>query len=94
MVTQAESINARSWLFAPGDSERKMEKATAGVADIVLLDLEDAVAEGEKPNARSMVTTFLKAHPLERARLWVAIPAASCCPKCAGAPMSSYSTTT
>src|SRR5271169_2974290 len=73
MVTQAESINARSWLFAPGDSERKMEKATAGVADIVLLDLEDAVAEGEKPKARSMVTTFLKAHPLERARLWVRI---------------------
>jgi citrate lyase subunit beta/citryl-CoA lyase len=73
MTTQAESINARSWLFAPGDSERKMEKATAGAADIVLLDLEDAVAEGEKPKARSMVTAFLKAHMEQRARLWVRI---------------------
>jgi citrate lyase subunit beta / citryl-CoA lyase len=73
MTTQVESINARSWLFAPGDSDRKMEKATAGAADIVLLDLEDAVAEGEKPKARSMVTAFLKAHAEQRARLWVRI---------------------
>jgi citrate lyase subunit beta/citryl-CoA lyase len=73
MTTQVESISARSWLFAPGDSERKMEKATAGAADIVLLDLEDAVAEGEKAKARSMVTAFLKAHAEQRARLWVRI---------------------
>ena len=73
MATQAEGINARSWLFAPGDSERKMEKATASAADIILLDLEDAVAEGEKPKARSMVPAFLKAHAAQRARLWVRI---------------------
>jgi citrate lyase subunit beta / citryl-CoA lyase len=73
MITHEQSINARSWLFAPGDSERKMEKATAGAADVVLLDLEDAVAEGEKPKARSMVTAFLKAHPEQRARLWVRV---------------------
>ena len=29
----------RSWLFAPGDSARKMEKAAGGPADIVILDL-------------------------------------------------------
>ena len=73
MAIQAEGINARSWLFAPGDSERKMEKATAGAADIVLLDLEDAVAEGEKSKARSMVTAFLKAQTQQRTRLWVRI---------------------
>ena len=73
MAIHEESINARSWLFAPGDSERKMEKAAAGAADIVLFDLEDAVAEAEKPKARSMVTAFLKAHPAQRARLWVRI---------------------
>jgi citrate lyase subunit beta/citryl-CoA lyase len=73
MATQVEGINARSWLFAPGDSERKMEKATAGAADIVLLDLEDAVAEGEKPKARSMVAAFLTANAKHRARLWVRI---------------------
>lgn len=78
MATQGEHFNARSWLFAPGDSERKMQKATASTADIVIFDLEDAVAEAEKPKARSMVAAFLKANaPLSdtqgRARLWVRI---------------------
>jgi len=73
MATQAESINARSWLFAPGDSERKMEKATASAADIVLIDLEDAVSEAEKPKARAMVSAFFKANAKHRERLWVRI---------------------
>ena len=73
MANQMAGSNARSWLFAPGDSERKMEKATAGTADIVLLDLEDAVAEGEKPKARSMVAAFLNANAQLRQRLWVRI---------------------
>ena len=73
MMNQVTGSNARSWLFAPGDSERKMEKATAGTADIVLLDLEDAVAEGEKPKARSMVSAFLTANAQQRQRLWVRI---------------------
>lgn len=52
----------RSWLFAPGDCERKMAKATASGADIVIYDLEDAVSEAEKPKARTMVTAFLKSN--------------------------------
>jgi len=67
-------FNARSWLFAPGDSGRKMEKAAAGPADIVIIDLEDAVAEEGKPGARAMVAAFLADRPeAERARLWVRI---------------------
>lgn len=73
MATHAEGIDARSWLFAPGDSERKMEKAVAGTADIVVFDLEDAVAEAEKPKARSMVSAFLNANETDRERLWVRI---------------------
>jgi len=73
MTNETASVSARSWLFAPGDSERKMEKATAGMADIVILDLEDAVAEGEKPKARSMTSAFLSAHGQLRERLWVRI---------------------
>ena len=67
------SFQARSWLFAPGDSERKMEKAIAGDADIVLFDLEDAVSDSEKPRAREMVAAVIKAHPEQRRRLWVRI---------------------
>jgi citrate lyase subunit beta/citryl-CoA lyase len=67
------AAGARSWLFAPGDSDKKMEKARASAADIVILDLEDAVAEPEKPAARKSVVDFLKAHPADAARLWVRI---------------------
>ncbi len=63
----------RSWLFAPGDSARKMEKAAGGPADIVILDLEDAVATANKPEARRMVAEFLRANEQDRARLWVRI---------------------
>lgn len=73
MTATPASISARSWLFAPGDSERKMEKAVAGPADIVLFDLEDAVAETQKPVARGRVAAFLAAQPADRSRLWVRI---------------------
>jgi citrate lyase subunit beta / citryl-CoA lyase len=72
-MATAEFFKARSWLFAPGDSERKMEKATGSTADIVIFDLEDAVSESEKPKARGMVAAFLKANVQHRARLWVRI---------------------
>lgn len=68
-----EKFHARSWLFVPGDSERKMEKAVSSPADVVLLDLEDAIAEAEKVSARSRVAAFLSAHQTQRSRLWVRI---------------------
>jgi citrate lyase subunit beta/citryl-CoA lyase len=74
MIGTGETLSARSWLFAPGDSERKMEKAAAGAADIAIFDLEDAVAEEGKPRARVMVSDFLRSRPEDaRARLWVRI---------------------
>lgn len=66
-------MKMRSWLFAPGDSEKKMTKALEGNADIVLIDLEDAVAPEAKPQARTMVHDFLKANAAQRDRLWVRI---------------------
>jgi citrate lyase subunit beta / citryl-CoA lyase len=71
MTTQ--SIDARSWLFAPGDSQRKMEKAVAGPADIVILDLEDAVTDAQKPQGRAMVSAFMRANAAQRQRIWVRI---------------------
>ncbi len=64
---------ARSWLFAPGDSDKKMRKATDSSADIVLIDLEDAVAPESKAMARPMVRDFITANPAQRHRLWVRI---------------------
>lgn len=45
----------RSELAVPGSSPRFFEKAAAGDADIVFLDLEDAVAPDRKAEARSNV---------------------------------------
>lgn len=66
-------IKVRSWLFAPGDSEKKMAKAADSAADIALFDLEDAVATENKPLARQMVHDFLAARPEGRERLWVRV---------------------
>ena len=49
----------RSLLFAPGDDEKKMGKASSIGADCVILDLEDSVTETRKPLARDMVSQFL-----------------------------------
>jgi citrate lyase subunit beta / citryl-CoA lyase len=73
MVPFKEHIGARSWLFAPGDSERKMEKAAGGPADIVVFDLEDSVVEAEKPKARGRIAALLAVQPPDRSRLWVRI---------------------
>ncbi len=64
----------RSWLFVPGDSERKLAKAGGNEADALILDLEDAVADARQELAREMVRNYLRDHG-ERARqqLWVRI---------------------
>ncbi|ARU17885.1 HpcH/HpaI aldolase/citrate lyase family protein [Croceicoccus marinus] len=68
-----ETIPMRSWLFAPGDSERKMLKCAESDADIALFDLEDAVTVDRKPDARSMVRDLLHSRDSGRERLWVRI---------------------
>ncbi len=73
MASAGGIFDARSWLFAPGDSEKKMQKAAASAADIAIFDVEDAVTDAEKPKARAMVSAFLAAQPQDRTRLWVRI---------------------
>jgi citrate lyase subunit beta/citryl-CoA lyase len=45
----------RSLLFVPGNDSRKLQKAGSAGADLVVIDLEDAVAEAEKTAARELV---------------------------------------
>lgn len=52
----------RSWLFVPGDSEKKLSKAAATGADVLILDLEDSVAYENKAAARAMTGSWLAAH--------------------------------
>ncbi len=50
----------RSWLFVPGDSEKKLAKSRTSDADVLLIDLEDSVALDNKKDARSITSEFLK----------------------------------
>src|SRR5262249_5215235 len=53
MSTERQPL--RSFLFAPGNHARRVEKALSLDADAVILDLEDAVAIAEKPATREAV---------------------------------------
>ena len=72
-MSNTPPLKMRSWLFAPGDSAKKMAKAAEGAADIAIFDLEDAVAPENKILARTMVHDFLRARAGDRRRLWVRI---------------------
>ncbi|MEM9775082.1 MAG: CoA ester lyase [Chloroflexota bacterium] len=50
----------RSILFTPGDSERKLNKASQSAADAVVIDLEDAVAPSMLDEARTLTVNALK----------------------------------
>ena len=58
-VPQARARLQRSELAVPGSSPALFEKAAASAADVVFLDLEDAVAPDDKPQARRNVIQAL-----------------------------------
>ncbi|HSS95181.1 MAG TPA: CoA ester lyase [Candidatus Dormibacteraeota bacterium] len=53
----------RSWLFAPGNNERLLGLVFDAGADVVLLDLEDAVPPDIKDHAREMVAEVAASRP-------------------------------
>ncbi|MEO8024424.1 CoA ester lyase [Polaromonas sp.] len=57
---------ARSFLFVPATRPERFAKALASGADAVIIDIEDAVAPGEKAQARQLL-----------AQAWPALPTAS-----------------
>jgi citrate lyase subunit beta / citryl-CoA lyase len=52
----------RSWLFVPGDSEKKVGKAASTGADAIIVDLEDSVAPSGKEMARELACEWLINH--------------------------------
>ncbi|MGY2064975.1 HpcH/HpaI aldolase/citrate lyase family protein [Blastococcus sp. SYSU DS0619] len=52
---------ARSWLFVPGDRADRFARAVTSGADVVVCDLEDAVAPEAKAGAREEVARWLRA---------------------------------
>jgi citrate lyase subunit beta/citryl-CoA lyase len=54
-------LQARSFLFVPADRPERFDKAVASGADVVILDLEDALAPDAKTRARNAAAAWLTA---------------------------------
>lgn len=57
-----------SWHFAPANSPRLIAKSLDSIAQVVILDLEDAVAQTEKVNARRAIAALA---PRQGQQIWV-----------------------
>ena len=67
-------MSARSWLFVPGDSAKKIAKSADSDADIIIFDLEDSVTPEHKGAARERVREALATETQRRVpQLWVRI---------------------
>ena len=54
-----ETKATRSWLFTPGTRPERFAKAGEVRADVLIVDLEDAVSPGDKPHARQIAIEYL-----------------------------------
>jgi len=74
-VTDIRSI--RTWMYVPGDSRAKLDKALTSGTDAILADLEDAVAPDRKAAARVTLSGWLAGidPTASRPRIWVRVNA-------------------
>ena len=63
----------RSALYMPGSNARALEKAREIAADVLILDLEDAVAPDAKATAREQVCAAVKAGGYGRRELVIRV---------------------
>lgn len=66
-------MNARSYLFVPGDRPEMLAKAPQRGADALIVDLEDAVAPARKLAARADVAAWLRGLPGPMPQVWVRV---------------------
>ena len=59
LIPQAKARLHRSELAVPGSNPTFMEKAASAKADVIFLDLEDAVAPDDKEKARTNIIQAL-----------------------------------
>ncbi len=64
----------RTALFVPATRPERIPKALATGADAVIVDLEDAIAENQKSEARANLDEFLKTHPQARVLVRINAP--------------------
>ncbi|MCZ4520880.1 CoA ester lyase [Rhodococcus ruber] len=65
--------SARSFLYVPANKPELFDKAVAGVADAVIIDLEDAVPLLDKDRARADLARWLASEPSTDTQIWVRV---------------------
>jgi len=63
----------RSLLFVPADNSRRLAKAWVADVDVVIADLEDAVAPSAKAAAREALRVRLESDVAPRGALWIRV---------------------
>ncbi|WP_328507448.1 HpcH/HpaI aldolase/citrate lyase family protein [Streptomyces sp. NBC_00391] len=63
MTLQSTTPFPLTWLYVPGDRPEVVTKALASGADVVIVDLEDAVVPDRKDYARAATAELLSARP-------------------------------
>jgi citrate lyase subunit beta/citryl-CoA lyase len=53
-------LACRSWLYAPGDNAKLVDQVFTAGSDAVILDLEDAVPDANKEQARALVAAAIR----------------------------------
>lgn len=56
-------MSIKSWLFTPATKPERFDRATAVHASALIIDLEDAVAPADKPQARANAIAYLQNPP-------------------------------
>src|SRR4051794_24562111 len=63
MTARELTSEARSFLFVPGNRPDRFTRAADSGADVMIIDLEDSVADGDKELARSAAQDYLATAP-------------------------------
>jgi len=67
------SAIATTWLFVPGNRPELFDKAFVSGADVIIFDVEDAVAPDDKSEARRAIARWCAAASAHRSRLAIRI---------------------
>ena len=73
MPGTSNSAPPRSYLYVPADRPEMLARAAGRGADALIIDLEDAVAAGQKESARRALAQWLTGQPDLRCELWIRI---------------------
>ena len=68
---------AVTYLFVPGDRPDRFDRALGSGADVVILDLEDAVHPEKKADARAGIAKWFRCTPVANERILVRINGAA-----------------